>query len=251
VDLVGVARSENLNVQSAMVTDSLQVIDINTRLDLAEATAHMRERVNRQWMLDGVTIMDSKTTYIEPGVTIGRDTIIWPNTYLLGDTRIDEGCTIGPNAYIRDTQAGKRCEIFASVLEGAVLENDVDIGPFARLRKGAHLANGVHMGNFGEIKNSYLGPGTKMGHFSYLGDATLAGNVNIGAGTITCNYDGKNKYPTEIGQDAFIGSDTMLVAPVKIGQGAHTGAGSVVTKDVPPNTLAVGAPARKIKTFKD
>ena len=137
------------------------------------------------------------------------------------------------------------------MLEGAVLEDDVDIGPFARLRKGAHLADGVHMGNFGEVKNSYLGPGTKMGHFSYLGDATLDGDVNIGAGTITCNYDGKNKYPTEIGKNAFIGSDTMLVAPVKIGQGAHTGAGSVVTKDVPPNTLAVGMPARKIKMLKD
>jgi bifunctional UDP-N-acetylglucosamine pyrophosphorylase/glucosamine-1-phosphate N-acetyltransferase len=132
-----------------------------------------------------------------------------------------------------------------------VVEDDVDIGPFAHLRKGAHLADGVHMGNFGEVKNAYLGPGTKMGHFSYLGDATLAGEVNIGAGTITCNYDGKNKHPTEIGQNAFIGSDTMLVAPVKIGQGARTGAGSVVTKDVPPNTLAVGIPARKIKTLKD
>jgi bifunctional UDP-N-acetylglucosamine pyrophosphorylase/glucosamine-1-phosphate N-acetyltransferase len=137
------------------------------------------------------------------------------------------------------------------VLEDAVVEDEVDIGPFAHLRKGAHLADGVHMGNFGEVKNSYLGPGTKMGHFSYLGDATLVGNVNIGAGTITCNYDGKKKSPTEIGQNAFIGSDTMLVAPVKIGDGAYTGAGSVVTKDVPSNTLAVGMPARKIKKIKD
>jgi bifunctional UDP-N-acetylglucosamine pyrophosphorylase/glucosamine-1-phosphate N-acetyltransferase len=250
-DLVGVARSQNLSVQTAKITDPLQAIDINTRFDLAKATAHMRERVNRHWMLDGVTIMDPQTTYIEVGVTLGRDSVIWPNTYLLGDTHIGEACTVGPNTHIRDTRVGKRCEIFASVLEGAVLENDVDIGPFARLRKGAHLANGVHMGNFGEVKNSYLGPGTKMGHFSYLGDATLAGDVNIGAGTITCNYDGKNKYATEIGQNAFIGSDTMLVAPVKIGQGARTGAGSVVTKDVPANTLAVGMPARKIKTLKD
>ena len=250
-DLVGIAVSDNLDVQAVMIKDPVEVIDINNRVHLAEATAHMRERVNRQWMIDGVTIVDPETTYVDVGVTLGKDTIIWPNTYLQGDTRIGETCTVGPNTHIRDTQVGNRCEIFASVLEGAVVEDDVDIGPFARLRKGAHLANGVHMGNFGEVKNSYLGPGTKMGHFSYLGDATLVGNVNIGAGTITCNYDGKKKYPTEIGQNAFIGSDTMLVAPVKIGQGAITGAGSVVTKDIPSNTLAVGMPARKIKKIED
>jgi bifunctional UDP-N-acetylglucosamine pyrophosphorylase / glucosamine-1-phosphate N-acetyltransferase len=227
------------------------VIDINTRVHLAEATAHMRERTNRQWMLNGVTIVDPETTYIEIGVTLGKDTIIWPDTYIQGDTRIGEACTVGPNTHIRNTQVGDHCEIFTSVLEDAVVEDEVDIGPFAHLRKGAHLANGVHMGNFGEVKNSYLGPGTKMGHFSYLGDATLVGNVNIGAGTITCNYDGKKKSPTVIGQNVFIGSDTMLVAPVKIGDGAYTGAGSVVTKDVPSNTLAVGMPARKIKKIKD
>jgi len=124
------------------------------------------------------------------------------------------------------------------------MENNVDIGPFAHLRKGAHLAEGVHMGNFGEVKNSYLGPGTKMGHFSYLGDITTGTNVNIGAGTITCNYDGVNKNPTTVGDDAFIGSDTMLVAPVNIGKNSKTGAGSVVTKDVPDDSLAYGVPAR-------
>lgn len=250
-DLVGIAVRDGQTVQAVTVTDPVEVIDINTRVHLAEATAYLRERTNRQWMLNGVTIVDPETTYIEIGVTLGKDTIIWPNTYIQGDTRIGEACTVGPNTHIRDTQVGDHCEIFTSVLEDAVVEDEVDIGPFARLRKGAHLADGVHMGNFGEVKNSYLGPGTKMGHFSYLGDATLVGNVNIGAGTITCNYDGKKKSPTEIGQNAFIGSDTMLVAPVKIGDGAHTGAGSVVTKDVPSNTLAVGMPARKIKKIKD
>jgi bifunctional UDP-N-acetylglucosamine pyrophosphorylase/glucosamine-1-phosphate N-acetyltransferase len=136
------------------------------------------------------------------------------------------------------------------VVEFAEIEDDVEIGPFAHLRKGAHLAKGVRMGNFGEIKNSYLGPETKMGHFSYIGDANIGANVNIGAGTITCNYDGERKYPTEIGEGAFIGSDTMLVAPVKLGDGSQTGAGSVVTKDVPENTLAVGAPARAIRKLK-
>ncbi len=246
-DLVEIAASDGLCVQTVTITDPAEIIGINTRVHLAEATIWLQERINRQWMLDGVTIVDPKSTYIEVGVTIGQDTVLFPNTYLQGETQIGVECTIGPNTYIRDTKVGNRCEIFASVLEQAVLENEVDIGPFGHLRKGAHLADGVHMGNFGEVKNSYLGPGTKMGHFSYLGDATLAANVNVGAGTITCNYDGKNKNSTEIGENAFIGSDTMLVAPVKIGEGARTGAGAVVTKDVPPNMLAVGMPARKIR----
>lgn len=249
-DLAGIAVADGLAVQSVTITDPIEVIGINTRIHLAEATAHMRERINRQWMLDGVTIVDPNTTYIEVGVKLGKDTIIWPNTYLQGDTQIGEACTIGPNTHIRDTQIGNQCEIFASVLENAVVEDKVNIGPFARLRKGAHLADGVHMGNFGEVKNSYLGPGTKMGHFSYLGDATLAGDVNIGAGTITCNYDGEKKSPTKIGQNAFIGSDTMLVAPIEIGDGARTGAGAVVTKDVPSDSLAVGMPARAIRKLK-
>jgi bifunctional UDP-N-acetylglucosamine pyrophosphorylase/glucosamine-1-phosphate N-acetyltransferase len=152
---------------------------------------------------------------------------------------------------IQATQIGNRCTVLASVLEQAVLEDDVHMGPFGHLRKGAHLAQGVHMGNFGEVKNSTLGPGTKMGHFSYIGDAQIGAEVNIGAGTITCNFgvDGK-KNPTEIGAGAFIGSDTMLVAPVKIGAGAVTGSGSVVTKNVPPDTLVVGVPARAIRKIE-
>jgi bifunctional UDP-N-acetylglucosamine pyrophosphorylase/glucosamine-1-phosphate N-acetyltransferase len=148
---------------------------------------------------------------------------------------------------IRDSRIGDSCKVFKSVVESALLEEDVDIGPFAHLRKGAHLCRGVHMGNFGEVKDSTLGPGTKMGHFSYIGNATIGADVNIGAGTITCNYDGVNKNPTEIGEGTFIGSDTMLVAPLKIGKRAKTGAGAVVTKDVPDETLVVGVPARQIK----
>jgi bifunctional UDP-N-acetylglucosamine pyrophosphorylase/glucosamine-1-phosphate N-acetyltransferase len=201
-------------------------------------------------MLAGVTLIDPATTYIEPGVSIGQDTTIWPNTYLQGKTVVGENCVLGPNTMIRDTRVGNRCEIRASVLEKAVVEDDVDIGPFGHLRSGAHLGPGVHMGNFGEVKNSYLGPGTKMGHFSYLGDATIGPDVNIGAGTITCNFDGERKHPTEIGPGAFIGSDTMLVAPVKLGEGARTGAGAVVTKDVKPYTLVVGVPARAIRKLE-
>jgi bifunctional UDP-N-acetylglucosamine pyrophosphorylase/glucosamine-1-phosphate N-acetyltransferase len=192
-------------------------------------------------------MMDPASTYIEASVTIGRDTLILPNTYLHGKTEIGEGNVLGPNTIIRDTKIGNRCKVLASVLEGALLEDDVDMGPFARLRKGAHLGNHVHMGNFGEVKDSYLADGAKMGHFSYIGNAQIGARTNIGAGTITCNYDGARKNPTEIGEDVFIGSDTMLVAPLKIGDRAMTGAGSVVTKDVPPDSLAVGMPARMLR----
>lgn len=249
-DLAGLAVADGLSIQAVRATDENEVIGINTRIHLAEAGAILRDRINQGWMLAGVTLVDPATTYIEPEVEIGQDTIIWPNTYLQGKTQVGEFCELGPNAMIRNTRIGNRCTVLASVLEGARLEDDVDVGPFARLRKGAHLAKGVHMGNFGEVKNSYLGPGTKMGHFSYLGDTTIEGDVNIGAGTVTCNFDGVHKNPTEIGKGAFIGSDTMLVAPVKVGEGAKTGAGAVVTHDVPAHTVVVGVPARAIRRIE-
>jgi bifunctional UDP-N-acetylglucosamine pyrophosphorylase/glucosamine-1-phosphate N-acetyltransferase len=249
-DVIGLAAAEGLPVQALALDDPSEAIGINTRLHLTEAEAIMRQRINHAHMLAGVTIVDPASTYIEAAVSIGPDTTIWPNTYLQGETHIGEDCVIGPNSIVHDTTVGNGCKVLASVMEGALLEDGVDIGPFARLRKGAHLAKGVHMGNFGEVKDSYLGPGVKMGHFSYVGDATIGEETNIGAGTITCNYDGKQKHPTEIGKDVFLGSDTMLVAPLKIGDRSRTGAGSVVTKDVPPDTLVVGIPARAIRKLK-
>jgi bifunctional UDP-N-acetylglucosamine pyrophosphorylase / glucosamine-1-phosphate N-acetyltransferase len=246
-DTVGLAVKAGLPVQALVCEDLTEVIGINTRVHLAEAEAAMRMRINRMHMLAGVTIVDPDITYIEPGVTIGRDTVIWPNTYLRGKTSIGEDCTIGPNTIAKDTTIGDGCEILSAVMEKALVEDNVSIGPFARLRKGAHLCKGVHMGNFGEVKESTLGPGTRMGHFSYIGNATVGPDVNIGAGTITCNYDGVNKHPTEIGEGAFIGSDTMLIAPVKVGPRAKTGAGAVVTKDVEADTLVVGVPAKPIR----
>jgi len=246
-DTVEVAVKAGLSVQAIACDDPAETIGINTRVHLAETEMAMRQRINQAHMLAGVTIGDPNTTYIEVGVTIGHDTIIRPNTFLQGDTHIGEACVIGPNTVIRDSRIGDRCEVLVSVLEGAVLGDDVEVGPFARLRKGAHLCSGVHMGNFGEVKDSILGPGVKMGHFSYIGDADIGANTNIGAGTITCNFDGERKHPTKIGADVFIGSDTMLVAPVKLGDRSRTGAGSVVTKDVPPDALAVGVPARAIR----
>ena len=249
-DTIALAVQDGLLVKARVCDDPIETIGINNRLHLAEAEAAMRLRINRAHMLAGVTIVNPTATYIEPEVKIGRDTVIWPNTYLRGQTVIGEGCIIGPNTIATDTFIGDCCEVLSAVLEGAVVEDNCGIGPFARLRKGAHLCKGVHMGNFGEVKDSTLGAGSKMGHFSYIGNATIGENVNIGAGTVTCNYDGVHKHPTEIGEDVFIGSDTMLVAPVKIGARARTGAGAVVTKDVEADTLVVGAPARPIRKLK-
>lgn len=246
-DVVAIAVKDNLPVQAVVHDDFIETIGINSRVHLSEAEAALRMRINRAHMLNGVSLMDPATTYIDVAVKIGRDTMLMPNTYIHGDTTIGEGNVIGPSTIIRDSSIGNRCQVLASVLEGAVLEDEVAMGPFAHLRKGAHLKSRVHMGNFGEVKDSTLHEGVKMGHFSYVGNATIGANTNIGAGTVTCNYDGEKKSHTEIGEDVFIGSDTMLVAPLKLGNGARTGAGSVVTKDVPENTLVVGIPARAIR----
>jgi bifunctional UDP-N-acetylglucosamine pyrophosphorylase/glucosamine-1-phosphate N-acetyltransferase len=250
-DMIGLASSAGLPVEACILENPAEAMGINTRVHLAEAEALMRKQNNTKWMLAGVTIIDPNNTYIDASVTIGQDTILYPNTFLEGETVIGEDCRIGPNTILRDTQVGDRSEIVGSVIESAKIEDQVDIGPFGHLRKGAHLAQGVHVGNFGEIKNATLGSGTKMGHFSYIGDATIGKNVNIGAGTITCNYDGKEKHHTTIEDDVFIGSDTMLIAPIKIGKGSRTGAGSVVTKNVEENTVVVGTPARAIRKKKN
>ena len=217
---------------------------INDRIQLAEAEAAMRDRIRRRHMLAGVTIVDPPSTFIDAGVTIGGDTTIEPNTHLRGATSIGANCTIGPGTMIQDSTIGDSCEIRFSTVEESTVEARVDIGPYSHLRPGSHLCEGVHIGNYAEIKASRLGRGTRMGHFSYIGDATVGDGVNIGAGTITANYDGANKHATTIGDGAFIGSDTMLVAPVNIGRGARTSAGSVVTRDVPDGMMAIGSPAR-------
>lgn len=249
-DAVELAVKDGLPVQAVVMDDLEETIGVNTRVHLSECEAAMRRRINQMHMLNGVTMIDPASTYIESGIEIGRDTVIMPNTYLFGKTVIGERNVIGPNTIIRNSTIGNGCKILSSDIESAVLEDDVDMGPFARLRKGAHLGNHVHMGNFGEVKDSYLGEGVKMGHFSYIGNAQIGANTNIGAGTITCNYDGEKKHATEIGEDVFIGSDTMLVAPVKLGNGARTGAAAVVTKNVAEDTLVVGMPARAIRKLE-
>jgi bifunctional UDP-N-acetylglucosamine pyrophosphorylase/glucosamine-1-phosphate N-acetyltransferase len=249
-DLVEIAIQHGHKIESLVVPDPAEALGINTRIDLAAAEFAMRARINQRWMLAGVTLLDPATIIIEPDVTIGQDTILYPNTALRGSTHIGEDCKIGPNTTLADTEVGNATLIRDSVAEYARVGNRVTIGPFCHLRKGAELMDDVHMGIFGEVKSSTLGENVKMGHFSYIGDAKIGANVNIGAGTITCNFDGEKKNSTEIGEGAFIGSDTMLVAPLKIGKHAKTGAGSVVTHDVPDGALVLGVPAREVKKKK-
>lgn len=243
-DVVGMAVDAGLAVEAVVCGDPEEGLGINTRVHLAEAERLLRRRINERWMMAGVTLVDPSTTYIDTEVVIGRDTTLQPHTHLRGNTTVGERCVIGPNTVIEDSVVGDGCAVLASVVEQAVMEDGSDVGPFAHLRRGARLCEDAHVGNFGELKEATLGPAAKMGHFSYLGDAEVGARANIGAGTITCNYDGERKHETVIEEDAFIGSATMLVAPVRVGKGARTGAGSVITHDVPAGALAYGVPAR-------
>jgi len=243
-DLIGMALAEGEPIEAITTPDFQEALGINTRMQMAAAERILRDRIRTMWLEAGVTMPDPASVWIDREVEIGQDTVLLPGTYLQGRTVIGVDCVIGPDSLIRDSKLGDRCRVTYSVIEAAVLEDDVRIGPFSHLRQGAHLAQGVDLGNYAEVKNAYLGPGTKMHHFSYIGDATVGEKVNIGAGTITCNYDGVRKHRTVIEDEAFIGSDTMLVAPVKVGARSRTGAGSVVTRDIPPDSLAFGVPAR-------
>ena len=231
-------------VEAAPIAMADEAMGVNDREQLAAVGAVLRDRVNRFWMSAGVTLVDPAATYIDLDVLIGQDTVIQPNTMLTGETTVGEECEIGPNSCVSDSAIGDRCRIVASTLEGSRVADDVAIGPYSHLRPGAWIQAGAHLGNYVEVKNSRVGSGTAAGHFCYLGDADIGDGVNIGAGTITCNYDGVDKHRTVIGRSAFIGSDTMLIAPVAVGDGAATGAGAVVTRDVPEGRRAVGVPAR-------
>ncbi len=242
--LAAIANDEGNAGVAVVAEEPIEVRGINDRVQLAEAEGAMQNRIRRAHMLNGVTMLDPASIFIDAGVRIGQDTTIAANTHLQGATSVGEACAIGPGSIIRDSALGDRCVVRQSVVEESTMEDDVDMGPYSHLRPRSHLCAGVHIGNFAEVKASRLGRRTKMGHFSYIGDAEVGEDVNIGAGTITANYDGAGKFKTLIGDGAFIGSDTMLVAPVRIGRGARTGAGSVVTKDVPDGMMAIGAPAR-------
>ncbi len=243
-DLVAAAVAQGRRVASVRVDEPDEIAGVNTRLELSRAEAVMRRRINERLMLAGATIEDPATTYIDHGVVIGMDTTVRPNTSITGNTTVGEGCEIGPNAVVESSAIGDRCRVAASVVRGANLEDGVTVGPFTHLRQGTHLQAGVSVGSHAEIKASRLGRRTRSGHFCYIGDAEIGADVNIGAGTVTCNYDGREKHRTHVDDGALIGSGSMLVAPVRIGARASTGAGAVVTRDVPPGALAVGVPAR-------
>lgn len=243
-DVIDMTVRSGGRVAAYTAPDPWDAFGVNTRRQLVQAAVIMRRRICEHWLDQGVTVVDPESTFLDATVVIGRDTVIQPNTHLRGATRVGRDCVIGPGAVVVDTVIADRCEVQGSVLEGAVLERRARVGPFCHLRPGAHLMEDVHLGNFVEVKESTVGKGTAASHFSYLGDAAIGKNVNIGAGTITCNYDGKQKLRTTIGDNAFIGSDTMLVAPISVGNRSSTGAGSVVTHDVPDDTLVVGVPAK-------
>ena len=243
-DLVEMALGEGRLVatQSASFEEAA---GINDRIQLAEAEAILRQRVLRELMLSGVTIEDPATTYVEADVRVGQDTILRHGTTLRGATVIGERCEIGPDSVIQESVIADDCRVYGSWLDGAILRVGAHVGPMSRLRGGADIGPGAFIGSFAEVKNSTLGEHVQMHHFSYLGDATVGARTNIGAGAITCNFTSNGeKHRTTIGEGVFVGSDTMLIAPITLGDGARTGAGSVVTRDVAPGAVAVGMPAR-------
>jgi bifunctional UDP-N-acetylglucosamine pyrophosphorylase/glucosamine-1-phosphate N-acetyltransferase len=234
-------------VVPVMATDHLHVLGINDRVELALARKEMNKRLCAQYMRDGVTIVDPDATYLEPELEIGRDTVIYPNTSIGRLSEIGENCVIGPNARLSNAKLGNGVTIRESVIVDSTLASDITVGPFAHLRGNTVLSEGVRIGNFVEVKNSQLAPGVKASHLSYLGDAEIGEDTNIGAGTITCNYDGKRKNKTTIGRNVSIGSNTSLIAPVTVGDNALTGASSVVTKDLPAGERVAGNPARPLQ----
>lgn len=240
-DVIAMAVSDGLAIATEQPIDPMEVQGANDRIQLAELERHYQQRAARRLMAQGVTLRDPARFDLRGEVTVGRDVMIDVNVVLEGRVVIEDGVQIGPNCVIRDSVLRNGAVVKAnSHLEGAELGEGADCGPFARLRPGAFLAEGAHVGNFVEVKNARLGQGAKAGHLAYLGDAEIGARANIGAGTITCNYDGANKFRTVIGENAFIGSNSSLVAPVTLGEGATTGAGSVITADVPAHTLALG-----------
>jgi bifunctional UDP-N-acetylglucosamine pyrophosphorylase/glucosamine-1-phosphate N-acetyltransferase len=240
------------HVEAVLAADAEEVIGVNDRLQLAGAEAALRRRLLEKLMLAGVTVEDPATTYVDWGVRIGPDTVLRPMTSLRGATVVGRDCRIGPMAVLRDTLAGDRVTVGASVIEEAELGDDVDIGHFNRVRPGSILASGVSLGTHAEVKNSRVGAGSRINHFACVLDSDVGAGVNVGAGTVTCNYDGREKHRTFIGDGAFVGSNSTLVAPVRIERGAYIAAASVVTRDVPERALAVGrARQRNIDGWRD
>jgi bifunctional UDP-N-acetylglucosamine pyrophosphorylase/glucosamine-1-phosphate N-acetyltransferase len=239
-DIIGIAKNKGMKVEAFCTGSEDELMGVNTREELERVRQLMKDRSIKRWIARGVSFIDAASVFISPDTRIGRDTLIYPNVYLEGNTSIGRGCTIYPNVRINDSIIEEGAVIKDSTLiEESVVKSNAFVGPFAHLRPGSIIGKGARIGNFVEVKKSVIGSGTKTGHLTYLGDSKIGSNVNVGAGTITCNYDGYKKHITHIGDDVFIGSDSQLIAPVKIGRGAYIGAGSTITKDVPSMALAL------------
>lgn len=239
-DVVGILQAENELVSAYVTDDFSETLGVNDRVVLAEAEAVMRRRVAEKHMRNGVTIIDPHTTYISVDAVIGRDTILLPGTMIEGTTVIGSHCTIGPNSHLIDSHIGDDTTVHSSVIRSSIIGSSTAIGPFAHIRPETTLGDRVKIGNFVEVKKSTVGNDSKMSHLSYIGDAKVGTNVNIGCGAITVNYDGKNKHVTTIEDDTFIGCNSNLVAPVTVEKGAYVAAGSTITKNVPESSLAIG-----------
>jgi bifunctional UDP-N-acetylglucosamine pyrophosphorylase / glucosamine-1-phosphate N-acetyltransferase len=238
-DAIALLAQAGERISAYTTPDACEVMGVNSREQLAQAEAIMRQRINRRWMAEGVTMEDPSTTFIGGEVIIGRDTVLRPMVMLEGRTEVGEACVLGPNARIVDSSLGNGVTVEQATLRECELEEGVSVGPYASLRPGSVFRSGSKAGTFVETKKTVVGEGSKIPHLSYMGDADIGDGVNVGAGSITCNYDGANKHRTVIEDEAFIGSDTMFIAPVRIGKGAVTGAGSAISKDVPPGGLGV------------
>ncbi len=245
-DLIAILKDEGLKAVAVKAKDSSEILGINSRAQLAQAEKIMRRRINGRLMSEGVTMIEPDLTFIGSRVKIGKDTVIYPMTFLEGTTEIGEDCRIGPSVRMIDSMAGRSVTIENAVIKESVLEDDTDLGPFCSLRAGTRLGKESKVGTFVEVKKTKVGKKSKIPHLSYVGDAIIGDNVNIGAGSITCNFDGFSKHKTVIEDGVFIGSDTMLVAPVRIEKGAMTGAGSTISKDVPAGALAVERSEQRI-----
>jgi len=246
-DVIGLMVQQGRRVEAVAAEDWQVTLGVNTRVELADVASRLRRRILERLMLSGVTIVDPANTYVDADVQVGQDTTIHPNTYLLGNTVIGEECEIGPMARIENSQIGNRTRVLASQVVESRLGDDVRVGPFANLRPGTVVGNGSKIGDFVEVKNAVIEENVSMAHLTYVGDAHVGANTNIGAGTITCNYDGKRKHRTVIGKGCFIGSHATLIAPVEIGDGAYVAAASPITDDVPPDSLAIARCRQVVK----
>ena len=244
-DVLAILREQGEKIWAVATDDYESTLGINSRVQLAGAEKILRHRKNIELMDNGVTLMDPDSTFVDADVEVGPDTVIYPYTWLEGKTVIGSDCEIGPNCRFTNVSIGNNVTAQFAYGHDCIVDDGVDFGPYVHLRPNTHLGKNVHIGNFVEVKNSNIGEGTKLPHLQYIGDSDVGSHVNCGCGTVTANYDGKSKFRTTIGDDAFVGCHTTLVAPVTVGEGAYSGAGSVITKDIPPKDLAIGRAHQK------